>query len=277
MLSTSFDKELEERFVRYAKIDTEADSASKTTPSTQKQYDLLNLLVEELKEIGAQDVTLTNYGTVLASLPATMQRDVPTIAFLAHVDTAPQFTGKNVKPITHRKYNGEDIILPDDPSQVLVYRIPDTGPSLTGSVLVGHGGPDGGGGVAANPITHHVFVTNAAEDTVSVFDGGSLLLLDTVPTGDDPMGRIVELVAEYWAREDQNIVISCLKGIFSAATMAGNKLAIASETIAGQSSSTRLNGSTFSWRYANTRVRLAWISASSRAAAMAGSPSRAAA
>ena len=80
----------------------------------------------------------------------------------------------------------------DDPSQVLVYRIPVTGPSLTGSVLVGHGGPDGGGGVAANPITHHVFVTNAAADTVSVFDGGSLLLLDTVPTGDDPMGVAVD-------------------------------------------------------------------------------------
>ena len=80
----------------------------------------------------------------------------------------------------------------DDPSQVLVYRIPATGPSLTGSVPVDHGGSDGGGGVAANPITHHVFVTNAAADTVSVFDGESLLLLDTVPTGDDPMGVAVD-------------------------------------------------------------------------------------
>ena len=82
--------------------------------------------------------------------------------------------------------------VPDDPTQVLVYRIPITGPSLTGSVLVGHGGSDGGGGVATNPITHHVFVTNAAADTVSVFDEGSLLLLDTVPTGDDPMGVAVD-------------------------------------------------------------------------------------
>ena len=72
-----------------------------------------------MKEIGAQEVTLTDYGAVLASIPATVQADVPTIALLAHVDTAPQFSGTNVKPIVHRSYNGEDIVLPDDPSQVL--------------------------------------------------------------------------------------------------------------------------------------------------------------
>ena len=69
--------------------------------------------------------------------------------------------------------------------------------------------------------------------------------LAKVASGDDPMGRIVELVAEYWARVDQGMVIACLKGIFASATMAGNKLAIASETVAGQSASTRLNGATF--------------------------------
>ena len=72
-----------------------------------------------MKEIGAQDVTLTDYGAVLASIPATVQAAVPTIALLAHVDTAPQFPGTNVKPIVHRSYNGEDIVLPDDPSKVL--------------------------------------------------------------------------------------------------------------------------------------------------------------
>ncbi|NTU66161.1 MAG: peptidase T, partial [Chloroflexi bacterium] len=118
-MSTSFDKELEERFVRYVRIDTESDAASPTSPSTLKQFDLLNLLVDELKKIGAQDVMLTDYGAVLGSIPATMPASVPTIAFLAHVDTAPQFTGKDVKPIVHRKYNGEDIVLPDDPHQVL--------------------------------------------------------------------------------------------------------------------------------------------------------------
>jgi len=119
MLSTSFDKELEERFVRYVRIDTESDAASPTSPSTLRQFDLLNLLVDELKIIGAQDVKLTDYGAVLASIPATVPAGVPTIAFLAHVDTAPQFTGKDVKPIVHRKYNGEDIVLPDDPHQIL--------------------------------------------------------------------------------------------------------------------------------------------------------------
>ena len=87
--------------------------------STHKQFDLLNLLVDELKQIGVQDVTLTDYGAVLASIPATVQAATPTIALLAHVDTAPQFSGTNVKPIVHRSYNGEDIVLPDDPSQVL--------------------------------------------------------------------------------------------------------------------------------------------------------------
>ena len=63
--------------------------------------------------------SLTDYGAVLATIPATVQADVPTIALLAHVDTAPQFSGTNVKPIVHRNYSGEDIVLPDDPSQVL--------------------------------------------------------------------------------------------------------------------------------------------------------------
>jgi tripeptide aminopeptidase len=118
-MNIAFDKELEERFVRYARIDTESDAASPTSPSTKKQFDLLNLLVDELKAMGAQDVRLTEYGAVLASIPATVPAAVPTIAFLAHVDTAPQFTGKEVKPIVHRQYNGADIVLPDDPHQVL--------------------------------------------------------------------------------------------------------------------------------------------------------------
>ena len=79
--------------MRYARIDTQADEASPTTPSTSKQFDLLNLLVDELKEIGAQDVRLTDYGAVLATIPATVERKTPTVAFLAHVDTAPQFSG----------------------------------------------------------------------------------------------------------------------------------------------------------------------------------------
>ena len=118
-MSIAFLNELEGRFLRYVKIDTTADPTSPTSPSTQIQFDLLNLLVDELKEIGAQEVTLTDYGAVLASIPATVQADVPTVALLAHVDTTPQFSGKDVKPIVHRSYNGEDLVLPDDPSKVL--------------------------------------------------------------------------------------------------------------------------------------------------------------
>ena len=118
-MSASFAKELEERLIRYARIDTQADEASATSPSTDKQFDLLNLLVQELREIGVEDVTLTDYGAVLATIPATIEADAPTVAFLAHVDTAPQFSGSGVAPIVHRAYDGGDIVLPDDPSQVL--------------------------------------------------------------------------------------------------------------------------------------------------------------
>jgi tripeptide aminopeptidase len=118
-MSVPFLAELEERFLRYAKIDTTADPTSQTSPSSQVQYDLLNLLADELWEIGAQDVTLTTYGAVLATIPATVDASVPTIALLAHVDTAPQFPGKDVRPIVHRSYGGEEIVLPDDPEQVL--------------------------------------------------------------------------------------------------------------------------------------------------------------
>jgi hypothetical protein len=89
---TQFDQELEERLVRYCKIDTQADEKSTTSPSTAIQFDLLNLLVEELKEIGAQEVTLTDYGAVLATIPATIETSAPVIGFLAHVDTAPAST-----------------------------------------------------------------------------------------------------------------------------------------------------------------------------------------
>lgn len=130
-MRTQFDSELEERLTRYVKIDTESDPNSQSSPSTQKQYDLLNLLVKELKEIGAQDVTLTDYGALLATLPATMETSAPVIALLAHVDTAPQFSGKDVKPVVHRSYDGGDITFPDDPELTLS---PRDYPYLAGKV-----------------------------------------------------------------------------------------------------------------------------------------------
>jgi tripeptide aminopeptidase len=119
MPKTQFDHELEERLVRYCKIDTQADEKSTTSPSTAIQFDLLNLLVTELKEIGAQEVTLTDYGAVLATIPATIETSAPAIGLLAHVDTAPGFHASGVKPLVHRNYDGGDIVLPDDPSQVI--------------------------------------------------------------------------------------------------------------------------------------------------------------
>ena len=118
-MSSGFSGEVEERLVRYVRVDTQSDDASATSPSTPRQYDLLRPLLDELREIGAQDVTLTDYGAVLATLPATTANAVPTIAFLAHVDTAPAFSGTGVKPLVHRGYASGDITLPDDPDVVL--------------------------------------------------------------------------------------------------------------------------------------------------------------
>ena len=111
--NNSFDAELEQRLVRYTSIDTQSDEASTSVPTTECQYDLLRLLLDELKSIGAQDVQLTDYGAVLATIPATAVTSAPTIAFLAHVDTAPQFHATGVKPIVHRGYDGGEIVLPD--------------------------------------------------------------------------------------------------------------------------------------------------------------------
>lgn len=113
----SFDRTLEERLVRYCAVDSQSDADSPTAPSTAIQYDLLRMLEGELREIGAQDVTLTDYGVVLATVPGTAPG--PTIGFLAHVDTAPQFNAAGVKPRVIRGYNGGDITYPDDPDLVL--------------------------------------------------------------------------------------------------------------------------------------------------------------
>ncbi|MDE3027002.1 MAG: peptidase T, partial [Paracoccaceae bacterium] len=105
--------ELEARLVRYADIDSQSDADSATAPSTNIQYDLLHLLQHELVEMGAADVEVTEYGTVLATIPATAEG--PTIGFLAHVDTAPQFNATGVKPRVIRGYNGGVITFPDNP------------------------------------------------------------------------------------------------------------------------------------------------------------------
>lgn len=116
-MQDNFNQELQDRLVRYAAIDSQSDENSPTSPSTDIQFDMSNLLVKELKEIGAQDVTLTDYGTVLATVPGTVEG--PTVGFLAHVDTAPQFNAAGVKPRVIKGYNGGEITFPDDPDLVL--------------------------------------------------------------------------------------------------------------------------------------------------------------
>ncbi|MBL4767255.1 MAG: peptidase T [Rhodobacteraceae bacterium] len=113
----SFDQELEDRLTRYAAIDSQSDEDSPSAPSTEIQLDMLRLLESELTEIGAQDVTLTDYGVVLATIPG--NTDGPTIGLVAHVDTAPQFNATGVKPRVIRGYNGGDITFPDAPDLVL--------------------------------------------------------------------------------------------------------------------------------------------------------------
>ena len=118
-MDQEFLKEIEERFLRYVQIDTQSAEDSTETPSTAKQLDLQRMLEGELKTLGAKDVVLTDYGCVLATIPATVDSDIPAVAFLAHVDTVPGFSGTGVKPIVHRNYAGGPIVLPDDADQVL--------------------------------------------------------------------------------------------------------------------------------------------------------------
>ncbi|HEY0770358.1 MAG TPA: peptidase T [Sphingobacteriaceae bacterium] len=108
-----------ERFLKYVTIDTQSDPDSGTYPSTEKQKDLGKILVEELKEMGIKDAELDDYGYVYASIPATSEKQVPVICFCSHMDTSPDCSGKNVKPIIHKNYQGEDIILPDNPKEVI--------------------------------------------------------------------------------------------------------------------------------------------------------------
>ena len=108
------------RFLRYVRINTQSDASTGTSPSTPGQWVLLRMLESELLEMGAANVVLTEYGYVMGTIPATSARPgLPTVAFLGHVDTAPDFSGQNVKPLVNRKWNGKRIVLPDDATQML--------------------------------------------------------------------------------------------------------------------------------------------------------------
>ena len=108
-----------DRFISYVTIDTESDPNSDTTPSTAKQWDLANKLVEELKAMGMQEVTIDENAYIMATLPSNVEHEVPTIGFVAHFDTTPDFTGANVKPQIVKNYDGKDIVLNAEQNIVL--------------------------------------------------------------------------------------------------------------------------------------------------------------
>jgi len=108
-----------ERFLRYVRIDTQSDPHSPTYPSTEKQKDLSRLLADELRALGLADAHLDEWGYVYATLPANSHKTVPVICFCSHVDTSPDSSGTGVKPILHENYDGRDLVLPDDPTQII--------------------------------------------------------------------------------------------------------------------------------------------------------------
>ncbi|MBB3123505.1 tripeptide aminopeptidase [Mesoflavibacter sabulilitoris] len=107
------------RFVSYVTVDTESDPNSDTTPSTKKQWDLANALVQELQHIGMQDVSIDQNAYIMATLPSNVDHDVPTIGFISHFDTSPDFTGANVNPQIVERYDGKDIVLNEAENIVL--------------------------------------------------------------------------------------------------------------------------------------------------------------
>lgn len=108
-----------ERFMRYVQIDTQSDPLSTSFPSTEKQKDLGRILFQELQDLGLEEVEMDEYGYVFGSIPSNTDKQVPVICYCAHMDTAPDCSGTNVKPILHKNYQGLDIVLPDDTAQVI--------------------------------------------------------------------------------------------------------------------------------------------------------------
>ena len=144
---------LQERFVQYVQIDTQSDPSSPTVPSTVKQKDLGRLLVAQLLEMGIADAHLDEFGYVYATIPATSDKQVPVICFCSHMDTSPDCSGAEVKPIIHSNYQGQDLVLPDDPAIVLkMSEHPDLKHQIGNDIITASGttllGADNKAGVA---------------------------------------------------------------------------------------------------------------------------------
>lgn len=141
-----------ERFLQYVKIDTQSDENSKTFPSTEKQKDLARLLVQELKEMGIENAEMDEWGYVTATIKSNVNKKIPVIAFISHMDTSPAVSGKNVKPIIHKNYQGGDIKLPNE--NVIIYENenPDLKELISSDIITADGttllGADNKAGVA---------------------------------------------------------------------------------------------------------------------------------
>ena len=162
MSHPSFAAELADRLVRYVRIDTTSDESSSTVPSTATQFDLQRLLQSELKAMGASDVTLTENGFLFATLPATVDKPVPVVALLAHVDTVAGIGGFQVKPRVHHAWDGAPITFPDDELLVLMAEInPTLAQKIGHDIITGSGstllGADDKAGVAIlMTLAHHL-------------------------------------------------------------------------------------------------------------------------
>lgn len=154
-----------DRFVRYAKIDTQSNPNSPTCPSTEKQKNLGRLLVEELKAMGITDAELDAYGYVYATIPANTNKQVPVICFCSHVDTSPDCSGTKVNPIIHQSYNGKDIILPNDTTQIIRFaEHPALAAQIGNDIVTADGttllGADNKAGVAEIMDAAHYLITH---------------------------------------------------------------------------------------------------------------------
>lgn len=179
------------RFLSYVQVDTQSDPQSTSFPSTEKQRDLSNQLVVELQELGIEDAHLDEHGYVYATIPAnTNKENVPVICFCSHVDTSPDVTGANVEPIVHQKWNGADIILPDDETQILkMSEHPDLKNQIGNDIVTASGttllGADNKAGVAEIMAAAEILVTD------SRIKHGAIKILFTP---DEEVGRGTEMV-----------------------------------------------------------------------------------
>lgn len=160
-----FNHTVTERFLRYVQIDTQSDASSSTCPSTMKQKDLSRVLVEELNAMGITDAELDEHGYVYATIPANTTKNVPVICFCSHVDTSPDSSGTNVKPQVHKNYQGQDLVLPGDPSQVIRFAEHDELKNQIGNDIVTSDGTtllgaDDKAGIAEIMDAAHFFMTH---------------------------------------------------------------------------------------------------------------------